>query len=158
MAAPAPILDLTTSREPQNVRIDGVPYALKRVDDLTLSEYYTVERLLTPLHALIGKARDSTISDAEQAHLTRHLDGLTAITLAAPADVQARLGQLQKMRIADFFSVLLSQSLGAAGVDEPVAAEAGTTSSPDSPGSIPATATAPGRRKSRSGRSARTSR
>lgn len=161
MADRTPVLDLTTVTERLLIRIDAIPYALKRVDDLTLAEYYAVERILTPLHVLIEKSRTQSLAPPEDAQLTTHLDELVAIALLAPADVRQRLGQLQKMRITDFFSGLLSRSLGGAeatGAHELATAAAGTTSSPASPGSTAASATTPGTRKSRSGRSARTSR
>src|SRR5919109_5473343 len=102
------LLDLTTEQELKTIRIDAIEYPIKRSNDLTLAEYKRLERIAPRIAALI--AADELTPD-ETKELSHLLDTTVRMALDAPADVQERLGDLNRTRIFEAFTTLLSLSL-----------------------------------------------
>ena len=104
----APILDLTTEHERQNIRVDGVPYRIKDPNDLTLSEFSTIEHLAPRVAELLAT---KTRSKAQDTALSSLLGTLCGIALVAPPEVCDRMGDLNRLYVFQAFTALLSPSL-----------------------------------------------
>lgn len=96
-----PPLDLTTSQRRPTVRIDGRPYQLRTVNDLSWSDF-------TRVKAGIDNLRDLQSSDRRRKKAAQRLcQDLVALVLIAPPAVRAALGEVARVRILDFFMELL---------------------------------------------------
>lgn len=93
-------LDLTTTDERETVRIDGVPYQLRRTTDLTLANLKALERLI-PLAMTL--ADQDTHTPPEAAELSAHLATIVDLVLAAPAKVLGKLNDVQRVMIFKLF-------------------------------------------------------
>jgi hypothetical protein len=104
--ATAPVLDLTTLVTPIFVRIDGELYELRRPGALSLEEIARIDLLRPQVLELQAKLAEASSADVDVLNLSRLLVALCAIVLAAPADVQARLSDQQRLAILQAFQSL----------------------------------------------------
>jgi hypothetical protein len=102
--ATAPVLDLTTLVTPIHVRIDGTLYELRRPGTLSLEALAQVDLLRPKVVELQARlpADSAVVLDALEGLLV----GLCALVLVAPADVQARLSDEQRIAILQAFQTL----------------------------------------------------
>ena len=153
MAAPQPLLDLTTDTTRPTVRIDGVTYSLRIQSDLGLLEYHTLNRLVPSFRDLCGRGPDMTEQESrELGAISKALCKVAVLDM--PAEVDDRLGDLDRVMIFKVFTERLSPK-----VMQTISAIAATnargrTSSHASNGSTAATPRRGGR--SRSASSSRT--
>lgn len=96
----------TTERAATVIKIDGRGYALKHPDSLPIGVLRKFGRLSTRVHEL-SELDDP--SDAESAELSDLLAEFTRQAMDAPAEVQARLTDLQRMEILGVFIKLRSK-------------------------------------------------
>jgi hypothetical protein len=153
MAATAShVLDLTTTEPPLTIKIDGIPYIIRRSNDLTLFEFKTIERLVPRVSVLLELA---ALSDDEGKELSDSLGRVCRLALVAPDAVHDVLGDVHKLQIFTVFVTLLTPRLGRTRATTEAGRPHGAKPSRGSSGSMVATRS-PGVLKSRSGRSART--
>ena len=139
---------------------DGVSPRRRHVE-LAAEQVRTAMQDAARAHVDGGSLDGPAVDRSEDLHrwellATRLLAELMERALIAPPGVLARLGDINRLRVFTVFTHLLLPSAAAGGADLPPAPPAaGTTSSPGLPGST-ASAPAPGRKRSRPGRSART--
>lgn len=139
--ASVPVISLSTVPDRKVVAIDGVGYYLRTLEDLSLAQLHTVQRLSPTISALL--AMDALTAEQEVG-LMRSLAEICAIALEAPPDVLEKLQPVNRMMVFRLFSDLLLPRLTAAGAVieamamltvDPAVASNGTTSSPSSPAS-----------------------
>jgi hypothetical protein len=143
MANDAPLLDLATLVDPVHVRIDGALYELHRPDRLSIAQLAEVERL-RPQIAQLEQFRGGTVgtlSDEDLATAAVAIARVCEIVLAAPADVQARLSDVQRVAILQAFTELSSRpARRAAGATRRTAGARSTTGATSPRGSRASTA------------------
>jgi hypothetical protein len=105
MAHP-PLLDLTTLVDPRYVRIDGVLHELRRPDQLSIAQIAELEQLRPQMAQLQQLQGATTLSGEDLATAVQAMVRLCAIVLAAPAAVQARLSDLQRLAVLQAFMQL----------------------------------------------------
>lgn len=154
MADARPALDLTTETDERPiVRIDQIGYELRTSRDLTLQDFKFLERVSIRVGELLTKAN---LSKQESQELAGRLKEIVALALEAPADVLAKLTDIQRVSIFKVFTELLTPGLLLAvrAIQQP-APFPGTKRSPGSSGSIPARRTRDGSGARRTGSSRR---
>lgn len=104
--ATAPVLDLATLLDPIRVRIDGTLYALHRPDALSLSQVARVDALRPDFEALRSSSASFTLTLDQLKTLESVLAEMCLVVLDAPADVQARLSDPQRIAIIQAFTQL----------------------------------------------------
>lgn len=95
-------LDFSTQQAPAYVRIDGTEYELYSPDRLTLVQLAELERL-RPWIAKLQVLDAAALSEGGLATASQAVARLCQIVLAAPADVQARLSDAQRVMILNTF-------------------------------------------------------
>lgn len=138
MARPTPLLDLDTLIVRPTIRVDGEPYELLSIDELSILDSQRLTAWGHEIEALSGSG------DEEDG---RKLGGLVATVarkalVDMPDDVFARLSEAHHMSVAEVFTgLLLTRKLATAGalVGEMVNRSTGAKSSPGSSGSTEAT-------------------
>lgn len=105
----AHLLDLSTlAPERPTVRIDGAVYAMALPTDFGLVEHARLQRLQAKAAALQALTDPS---DEDVADLARVVDDLAALVLPGlPAEVRARLGDMQRLAIVQAFRAALGQA------------------------------------------------
>jgi hypothetical protein len=129
-----PALDISTLPERTFVIVDGQPFPLLDIDDLSESEAQKLSRQMTRIGALMAAERDLT--DDESGELDAALPALCRRILDAPEAVHAKLRPGHRRRILESFSELLLPPPPAAGAETPAGS---TNSSPVSSASTGAT-------------------
>ena len=112
MADRSPLLTLATLVDHPTVVIDGTPYALKPPDALPLLGYHRFRRMSQRLVILWNQEE---ITEPEGVELEQLFDGFCRIVLDAPAEVQSRLTDVQRLEIYQAFLALPQASLRAVG-------------------------------------------
>lgn len=101
-----PVLDLNTALNVRrNVRIDGVNYPLRSIDEFSIRDYQRQGEQFGRIGQLSRVAKLSRGQEKEQ---KRIVDELLRAVLIAPTTVHKRLMVGQKMAILAVFSQLLS--------------------------------------------------
>lgn len=128
-------LDFITLHEGPPVKIDGQLYHLRHPDALSIAHLKQMERI-GPRAGELLQAAD--LDDAQIGELDALLQRTGAIVLDAPADVQARLSDLQRIQILHAFSRLRFPTRAEIGVTPPRPRKTGARPSPGSRGSTAA--------------------
>lgn len=97
---PPPVLNLDTLLPSATVRIDGIKHELRSADQLSLLELRRFEQLRRQMNLLLAK---DELSAEDEAHVSRLADQQCRIVLGAPADVHARLTDVQRMHVISAF-------------------------------------------------------
>jgi len=97
---PIPTLTFDTLHEGAPVSIDGVRYEIRPLYALSLGGIKQIQRRATRITELM---RLDPLPEAEEQELTRLLVETCAVILDAPAEVQAKLTDGQRVRICDAF-------------------------------------------------------
>jgi hypothetical protein len=151
-----PVLDLTTDQSRPLARIDGVEYQIRTSRDLTLSEYFTFQRIGPRVLVLMSQSTEGALPADEEKEFTALLNQMCSMALMAPPEVLARLDLPQRLHLFNLFTDLLTPRLRAPRVATAEASPVhGPKSSPPSRGSTRSTRRS-GRTSSRSAPSART--
>lgn len=106
-----PLLDLATFTDRAFVTIDGKPFHLKNGNEMSLTQYFALGTQGEQLAEMSGRL--GTLDTKEQHAFSHLLDTICRSVLIAPDDVQARLGDVQRIQIATAFMQLLPPSLRA---------------------------------------------
>lgn len=98
-----PILDLKTFIERPTVAIDGTPYELRNVDELSLLEYQRIAGTSRRLESI----KTDEMTDDEAAELSALADQICRMILVdVPADVHDALHDTQRMAVLQAFITL----------------------------------------------------
>jgi hypothetical protein len=150
------ILDLTTETDRPVVTIDGIAYPLRTARDLTLQDFKSLERLSIRTSELMTRAR--SLSKDENRELAIRLKDVAKIALDAPANILAKLSDVQRVMVFKVFTELLTPTLilaarAIATGQTPAAAGIRSPGRTQSPGSYASTAglLKPGSRRRRRG-------
>lgn len=136
------VLTLDTLIDRKTVTIDGREYELRPIDDLPLFDYQRLIRFGERVDVLIHATGEPTPEQEREFNaLMDELMGF-AFEEPPPPDVMKRLGTRKRLAIWRVFQTLSPSSLPSAGSASPgeASVDLSTTSSssPDSPGSMPA--------------------
>lgn len=148
----APALDLTSEHDRPIVRIDRQPYEVRVLEDLSMVDIHRMDKLRPRIEELAKKLERQESTEEECAELEGALDTACALALDAPTDALAKLSPMQELMVFRVFQERLQLDFQLASAKVQAIFQTGTSSSPASPAS---TVPAPGRRPSRSGKSAR---
>jgi len=130
-----PTLNLQTLVDRPTVAIDGVAYPLRATDEFSILEF---ERHLADAQRLpVLTRRGLELSDEEALELCALLDRYCRRVLTAPAEVQARLSDVQRLQVVSVFLRLLGSPRPTPGARTRAEATpaTGASSSPVSPDS-----------------------
>lgn len=148
--AALPALDLSTGVDRPFIRIDTIDYDLRVVDDFTALELKQLDRLMPRVLPLANKLEQGEATEAQCEELSNLLSHLLTFAIAAPPEVVAKLGDINKVRVFRVFIDLLSPRLQQARADLARASRpSGKKSSRNSNGSTAAATSRHGRRRSR---------
>ena len=116
MADQKPAFSFSTLHTGTPITIDGKPYQIRHPDSLSLGTLKRLE-LLAPRVGLLLQRDDLTPSDEQE--LSELLSTLCALMLDAPAEVEARLSDTQRVAILEAFTQLRSLALATGGAMRP---------------------------------------
>jgi len=134
----APLLNLDTFIERASVVIDGTAYALKNRGELSLLADRRFGKLSDRFNAL-WVLEDPTPTDEQE--LARVLTTMCEMVLEAPAEVQAKLFEEQRLAVVTAFIELRRRPASPVGAMATPASPTGASSSLNSSGSTQAAAT-----------------
>lgn len=104
-----PVLDLTTDRTRQFVRIDGVAIDLRDSQDLVFRDYKRIDRVGPRLAELEGIDRLTNAQTEEYSELLQEVCVIALID--PPKGLVARLNEVQRAAVSRSFFELLAKSL-----------------------------------------------
>ncbi len=95
------LLDLTTLIEQPTIKIDGVTHEIMHPDQLGILDFQRLSAMAVRLALLTGKP---DIDDGEAAELVKIIEDLSdRIMVGVPADVRAKLTEVQRIAVAEVF-------------------------------------------------------
>lgn len=119
-----PLLNLDTLVEHRTVRIryvgaDGQPtegeYDLLNTEEVSILDYHRIAKQTERVHAMMG-SKDMT--DEQAVDLSSLLDELCKFVLKAPAEVHAKIVDLNKLRVLEAFTNLHREPTAVAPMEE----------------------------------------
>ena len=103
MADPDTTLSFSTLHEGLPITIDGQPYQIRHPDSLTLGALKDLELLAPRLGVLLQRPN---LTPQEEKQLSTGLAKVCQLALDAPAEVQARLTDAQRLKVVEAFTQL----------------------------------------------------
>jgi len=110
-----PLLNLDTLVEHRTVLIDGTEYDLLNVEEVSILEYHRISKQSERVAAMMA---DQAMTDKQAEELASLLDELCKFVLKAPAEVHAKITDLNKLRVLEAFTNLQRAPIAAAPVEE----------------------------------------
>lgn len=150
--APAPLLNLDTFHAKTSVVIDGTPYQILAPNGLSLMALRKVRPLVVQLEVLRTL---ETLTDDQHLAEKALLDGICRVVLDAPADVHAKLDDLQRLAVYLTFLALPSSMLELLGAKSTMGASAPTSPSTGASSSRGLSGSIPGADRTRGSRASR---
>lgn len=121
--AKEPLLSLDTLVEHETIKINGKPYDLANLGELTIVDTHR----LSKKHARVDELREKAdLSESDVEEFRRELDWMVRLILRAPAEVVDQLGDQHKLRIIRAFTQLLRDEEAPLAAGEPEAPETST--------------------------------
>ncbi|MGE3175921.1 MAG: hypothetical protein AB7O32_00510 [Vicinamibacterales bacterium] len=100
---PKPLFDLDTVTPRACITVNGQPYDLLTIDQVSIAAFHQLQRLCPRYDALMQKP---DLDDDESLELSGLLIRIVRLVLEAPEDVQARLTDNQRLQIVLAFTRL----------------------------------------------------
>jgi hypothetical protein len=94
------MLELNTKQTREKVKIDGIEFDLLSSEDLDLKDYLFLKN---QGQKILGLKAEDINTEEQLSKLTDTLDELVIKILFAPKDIIAKLKDMQKLQIIDFF-------------------------------------------------------
>jgi hypothetical protein len=106
--------------DPTIAWIDKVPYRLRALETLSLSERLALDRALAAVTPLLRQLRGVGLSPAEEFRATRLLREIALIVLPAPEHLVKRLSAQQVLLIASYYVRLFMSRSYADDIEPPM--------------------------------------
>jgi hypothetical protein len=107
---PQPLLSLNTFSEHAFILINGERYDLANVEEFSITDYHRLARAGEVVREMMRAPND--LSDAQAKRVSSTLETLVRMVLRAPEEVQARLSDSMRLRIAQAFTGLHREVTG----------------------------------------------
>lgn len=99
----APALDLTTQHDRPVIKIDGIEYEMRVLDDLSLVDMHRIDRMGPRIEALGKKLEQRTSTDEEAIELSTMLVEGCRIVLDAPVEIIDKVSDVGRLNIFKVF-------------------------------------------------------